>query len=236
LFSDFVEWITGGGEEAVSKLVSDELREQLAEGFSSADRLNLALSAGANPGDLRGYALLSSASGGKMKQVGEIISNAIDSYNDTLSDEAKKIKVVPADAWSFAFSTETISGTGLIKGPITLSAAFGDDRALVGVMSPSLLSEPFSSDSNLYSSLIGDGNVMETVYLDTRAIRKALGSLIEKGARSGQATSLVALLVVPLMDFRELGAQTFSPRHFRFTFRTGWLDFDDRDLIQSFMR
>jgi hypothetical protein len=41
------------------------------------------------------------------------------------------------------------------------------------------------------------------------------------------------MAILPFLDIREAGALTLSPEHFKFTFKTGWLDFDDRDSIRN---
>jgi hypothetical protein len=255
LLLDFIAEVAPGAKDEVSRLAAPKYAEEIEMWLSSIDRLNFAVTADpADPSCLRGYVFASTTSSGAMKKAGGIISGAIASYG--ASDEGSgKILKVSSDGWDSVFSVEIDGLDDLIGGQVSLVAAFGDDCAIVGIMPPSLLEEPFSSGSDLYDSLTGDERVMEISYLDARSLRKSLRSILLKkapgalerfaapfidfkkvGAAQTSAERFAALILMPLIDFRDIGAQTFSPSHFKFTFKTGWPDFEERELASSLMK
>jgi hypothetical protein len=157
----------------------------------------------------------------------DIVSGAVGAYN-AARGESGKIRERESIGFDRVFEFKTASKGDI--GQTDVTAALGEDRALIGFITPSLLDEGFFSASEFFDLLIADESALEVAYLDARFMRKVLAS----AAKNNMDPSMwIAQAVAPLMDFREIGCRTFSPNHFRFSFKTGWLDFEDREYMRT---
>jgi hypothetical protein len=217
---------------SLSEFINQEQEEEIAEVILSIDRVNLAVTEDQS-GSANGYLLLSNKTEGAIGRAEEILSGAIDSYNETRSDDLKKFYRFPSKEWKTVYSLGPMNEG---DEPAGFTLAFRDDLVLAGFISPDLLSVPFSSESELYASIEKDDTAMEKIYLDMRAIRKMIGALLDKNAPSARHRSLLLSLLLPLIDSKEIGMRTFSDDRFQVNFKTGWPNFDDRELIQKLMK
>ncbi|MDR0616478.1 MAG: hypothetical protein LBG29_06685 [Synergistaceae bacterium] len=218
---------SGFDASAIETLMPERASGHIVSALESAGRMNFAVTATPD-GDLSGYFAVSGAASGDWKKAGDEISRSVTGYNETDSDGAVKIKEIPGDGWDRVFSITPEGGPG----QASLTVAFHENRAFAGFVRPDLLKEPFIADSEFYEALTKDADVMENLYADMRFLRKTLRAKAPGRYYDGQA----ALIMISLLDFREIGAQTLSPEHFKFFFKTGWPDLDEREFIQSISR
>jgi hypothetical protein len=222
----------GAGFDAssIETLMPERAIGHIVSALGSSGRMNFAVTAMPD-GDLAGYFAVSGATPGDWKKAGDEISRSVVYYNETDRDGAVKIKELPGDGWDRVFSITP----GGEPGQASLTVAFQENRAFAGFVRPDLLGEPFSADSELYEAIARDAGVLENLYVDMRFLRKTLRAMRAKAPDryyDGQA----ALIMISLLDFREIGAQTLSSEHFKFFFKTGWPDLEEREFIQSISR
>jgi hypothetical protein len=218
--------------DAAQTLIGRRAYDSLLAGIASSDRMNLAVTA-TDHGDLAGYITVSGTTGTDWKRAGDEISEALSAYGETRGDGTVKIKELPGNAWNHVFSVEA-QGTQSDR-PESITAAFGDNSGFAGFLRPDLLEKPFISDSKFYEALARDENALEVMYMDMKFLRKTLYAVRMKNPDRAYDRKLTAFITIPFLDFREIGAQTLSPEHFKFSFRTGWLDFEEREFIREIM-
>lgn len=226
--------------EVLSTAVGDEEVKRLTDELLSIDRLNLAVTHDPeNPANVRAYALLSSRTG-SMDAVSDAAAKLVSKYETEAKKKGRNGEITVDESgvngWKTVYSFKAPSEKKLPSGSDQLIVALDKNRILAGLLSPSLLSVPFSTDSALYADLTKGENRLETLYFDARDLRKTLSAFIDAGKLPRRGRSSLAMLMVPFVDFHEIGGETFSPSHIRFKFRTGWLDFDDRAFIDSLMK
>ena len=228
---DILDTATG---EAEIKRLTDELL--------SIDRLNFAVTN--DPVDmkkLRAYVLLSTRTG-SMSGVGDAIATLVEKYDAKTAEKGKKSEIeidkTGASGWKTVYTVEAPEGakTKLTAGIDHITVAVDESRILAGMLSPEELTTPFTTDSNLYGELLANKTRLETIYFDIRGLRKTLQAFAGTSKLGRRDQRMLAMFMIPFMDFHEIGAETFSPAHFRFKFRTGWLDFDDRAYIDGLMK
>jgi hypothetical protein len=231
--SDILGIGSGWDADTVETLIGRRAYGYLLAGLESSDRMNLAVTA-APDGGLSGYLTVSAASGTDWKRAGDEMSKAVSVYNEMNEDGPVKIKELPDDDWNRVFSIEAPEAES--GAPAGVTAAFGENRALAGFLRPDLLKEPFVSGSRFYEALTKDANVLETMYVDMRFLRDTLRAIRAKNPDRGHYGRQAFFTIIPFLDFREIGAQTLSPEHIKFFFKTGWLDLEEREFINSIMQ
>ncbi|MDR3321071.1 MAG: hypothetical protein LBS93_01375 [Synergistaceae bacterium] len=219
--------------ETIYEIVGPELGNDLAEAAASMERFNFALVADEDESSegLRSYIALHSGDVGAVRAASAKLADVIASYSRERGESPVKISQIQADGWDSVYAIEAERGDG----EMTFTLGVKPDCILGGIMRPSLLSKPFTTDSVLYESLLGEEGLTEMIYIDARRFRRALRASIQKGGESGWLSENFAMpLIFFLTDFRELGIRSYSPSRYNFTFRTGGLDFDDWAFIRSF--
>jgi hypothetical protein len=218
-------------DQALQKFAEGDTAEYIRSALSAAGRLNFAVTS-APDGRLTAYAaVLDSA--GDWKRAGDALSKAQSARRKTNSDEAVNAKEIPDDDWNHVFSIETKEAES--GSPVSVTAAFGDDRAFIGFMPPNDLKEPFSVKSEFYENLTKNEGALEIVYADMKFLRQILATRRHSDPSASYDSTLTAIATIPFLDIREVGALTLSPEHFRFIFKTGWLDFEDREYVNTIM-
>lgn len=175
-------------------------------------------------GDVRAYVMFSGLDyGGK---VGAEIDSLLRGAHGA---EAQVYKDVPG--WDTVYSLPL--GGWFASPPKRQEAtlAVAGDRILFGGMPHGALAEPSTPGSDFYRTLVTEQPLAEYVYLDMRHLRQAFRAI--NMPPDHWARGLIKFAFIATMDFHEIGVQTFSAERFRLKFRTGWLDFDGRDLIKS---
>jgi hypothetical protein len=162
----------------------------------------------------------------------DIVSGAVGAYN-AARGESGKIRERESIGFDRVFEFKTASEGDI--GQTDITAALGEDSALIGFITPSLLNERSFSASEFFDSLIADESALEVTYLDARLMRKVLASAVLNSPYRDSVRRITPAIAT-LMDFREIGCRTFSPNHFRFSFKTGWLDFEDREYMRTLIR
>lgn len=225
--------------EVLSTAVGDEEVKRLTDELLSIDRLNLAVTHNPeNPANVRAYTVLSSRTG-SMDAVSDAVAKLVSKYQS----EAKKgkqeeieIDESGANGWKTVYSFKAPSEKNLPAGSDQLVVALDKNRILAGVLSPSLLTVPFNTDSAVYSDLTKGDTRVETFYFDVRNLRKTVRAFVDAKKMARRGRTSLALIMIPFVDFHEIGGEAFSASHIRFKFRTGWLDFDDRAFIDALMK
>ncbi|MDR0648831.1 MAG: hypothetical protein LBF92_05805 [Synergistaceae bacterium] len=216
--------------DGIEKLTGPDAEDGISSGMAASDRLNVAITA-APDGEMSGYVAASESAGTNWRKEGEAFSRKVGVYDSLTAGGAGKYEEIRNAGWNHVYSAKA-DGSGA-DGKHGLTLAFDDSRALIGFFAPELLSEPFSAGTEFYEALTKAESALEIIYVDMKLLRKVLADRISKGSGGPSAMSLAPIAVLPFLDIWEAGALTLSPEHFRFSFRTGWLDFDDRDSALS---
>jgi hypothetical protein len=213
----------------IEKLTVPRVMESISSGLAASDRLNFAVTA-APDGKMSAYVMARESAGTNWRKEGEAISRAAGIYGSLEAAGARRFEEVPCANWNHVYRARSGEGAG---GQPDITAAFGDSSALVGFLTPDLLAAPFAADSAFYETLTKAESAYEIVYVDMKLLRRVLADRVRRYPDGRYDTMLTALAILPFLDIREAGALTLSPEHFRFTFKTGWLDFDDRESVRS---
>lgn len=217
--------------EGLASSLGKEERSELFDSLLSLGRLNAAITYDpANPKDVRAYAVATSRTGG-MGKVGAKISDLLEKR---LGDEGIVHEKIDLENWDAAYALR-IAKPLKKWAPKNFTLAFDDKRLAIGLLPPALLTTPFSTDSAYWKELSENKTIKEWLYMDMRALRKIVAAVTERIDLQKNDRLSVALLLLPFVDFREITSQTFSERHTRFNFRTGWLDLDDRAFLHRFL-
>ena len=209
--------------------------EELGEALTALDRLNLAMTTGEDgPSDLRAYAFLSSREDGESERLGKLVSELIDVYNDSPEAEGR-FESIDLPGWSRAYELPLPEETPVFTNDSRLVLAFGPEGLFAGLMPDALVETKFGSDSELYGEISTAKNVIEVVYLDMRALRKIAKLAVDSVGIRRQGRLMLATMMIPLIDVREIGMQTHAIDHFSLQFRTGWLDFEERDFVRGLL-
>lgn len=225
--------VKGEWDSRFLRQFAGDASEYVRSAMSSDGRLNFAITA-APDGKLAGYAAVLEGAP-DWKRVGDALSKAL-AAGGTSADETAgtaDVKEIPNDDWNHVFSIETReieSGS-----PVSVTAAFGDDRAFLGFMPPGGLEEPFDVNSELYESLTKNESALEIVYVDMKFLRRISAARQKSDPSANYGSKFTAMTMIPFLDIREAGAQTLSPEHFKFIFKTGWLDFEEREYVDTIM-
>lgn len=227
-------WRNAGGiVEVVEEKLGRRKGEELGEAMMAIDRMNFAVTtAGDDLSDLRAYLFLSSREDGRTERIGEILSELIEGYNDSPEVEAR-FERIEIPGWSRAYSLPLPQEASVLSTQSAFTMAFGQEGLFAGLMSDALMEREFETTSALYGEISSAEDVIEVVYLDMRALRKIAGTIANTVGMRRQSRQLLGAVTIPFMDMREIGMQTHALDHFSMKFRTGWLDFDERDFIWS---
>ena len=230
----------GRGIDEMMAMAAEKLGKNRAEELGNAlmtlDRLNLAVTMGdGGPSDLRSYAFLSSREEGESERLGKLMSELIEVYND--SPEAEdRFESIDLPGWSRSYALSLPEEAPVFTNDSRLVLAFGPEGLFAGLMPDALVETRFGSDSELYEKISNTEDVVEVVYLDMRALRKIAKLALDSAGIRRQGRQMLAAMTIPLIDMREIGLQTHAIDHFSLQFRTGWLDFEERDFVWSLLR
>ncbi|MDR1019904.1 MAG: hypothetical protein LBL73_04015 [Synergistaceae bacterium] len=214
----------------IEKLTVPGVMKSISSGLAASDRLNFAVTA-APDGKMSAYVMARESAGTNWQKEGEAISRAAGIYGSLEAARAGRFEEVPGANWNHVYRVRSgESGSGSQP---DITAAFGDSSALIGFLTPDLLAAPFVADSAFYEALTKAESAYEIVYVDMKLLRRVLADRVRRYPDGRYDTMLTALAILPFLDIREAGVLTLSPGHFRFTFKTGWLDFDDRESVRS---
>jgi hypothetical protein len=220
--------------ETIYEIVGPGLGYNFAEAAMSMGRFNFAMVEDDDESSaegLRSYLALRSGDVDEVRSTGVKLARAIELYNGEMGEKPVKISQLQADGWDSAYAVEAKTDDG----EMTFTLGVGQDRVLGGIMPPSLLSEPFTTDSELYKSLSEENGLTEMIYVDASRLRRALRTSLQRGEDPGWLSEDFALpLIFFLTDFHEIGVRSYSPNRYKFTFRTGGQDFDDWAFIRRF--
>lgn len=230
----------GRGLEEVMAMAAEKLgknrAEELREALTALDRLNLAMTTGeGGPSDLRAYAFLSSREEGVSERIGELLSELIEDYNDSPEVE-ERFERVGLPGWSRAYALPLPEDAPVFATGSHISLAFGPKGLFAGLMPDTSVGAEFESDSELYGEISNTRGVIEVLYLDMRALRKIAKAAMDSTGMRRQSRQMLAAMTIPLIDLREVGVQTHAVDHFSLKFRTGWLDFEERDFVWGLLR
>ena len=230
----------GRGLDEMMAMAAEKLgkhrAEELRTALTTLDRLNLAMTTGeGGPSDLRAYVFLSSRTEGEVERIGNLVSELIEDYNDAPGVGGPFERVL-LSGWSRAYAFPLPEEAPMFTTGSRLVLAFGPEGLFAGLMPDALMEARFASDSALYAEISNTAGVIEVVYLDMRALRKIVKVAMDSTGMRRQGRQMLAAMTIPLIDLREIGMQTHAIDHFSLQFRTGWLDFEERDFVWSLLR
>lgn len=226
-----------GIETSLEEELGEEKAKRLLDSLLNVDRFNVAVTSTEDrPADLRAYVYVSSQQQGALQDAADTLEKLIDEHNQGAAGE-KKLKKSDHPQWPLVYSIDLPEDMAFADGANTLVLAMGEERMLAGLLPLSSLSQPFAVDSDLYEELTEANDLMETFYIDMRFMRSVVAGFLDKGIDISRSDRrMLFTLLFPFVDFREISAKTYSTEHFRLSFRTGWLDFDGRALMQNLSR
>lgn len=222
--------------EALGELIGEQKTEELQKALFAVDRINVGITNDPTaPTDVRMYMHLSSQEQGVTPRAGEILSEIIEKYNQ---DAKNKEKFVASEqpGWTKVYALTIPEELSEITKQDTVSVAMGEHGILFGLMSSQLIGEKFNTASALFAEATAKNNLKEIAYFDAKSIRKFVTATAKRGTLSRSTRKTLTMLIVPFLDFHEISAETLSLEHFTFRFKTGWLDFEDRDFVKKLLR
>jgi len=201
----------------------------IARALDNIDRIQSAITrGGGDPADMRFYVYLSSQKDG----VGASLGAEVEKYLGTLSSEVTKFDAGEGKR-GYTIQTPEPLASSMPSSLGHFSVVLGDKGVLLAWMPQSLVATPFSSDSALYAKLADDKPEMGRFYLDVRNLRKSFAAIMGEGKSLNSPAGKLWRMMLPLMDFHEISAETFSMNHVRYNFRTGWFDLYDREILRQ---
>jgi hypothetical protein len=223
--------LAGTGNSAQS---TEEDTDILLEALSSPNRFNAAVTADReNPLEYRAYAMMSSEIPGASLGIGRILANLIELYNE-MSSGSSDFEMVDVDGWESVYTMRTPM-EGLTGAPAHLTLAFGDSGILVGFIAPSLLSEKFSSGSELFRN-VSAGETPEKIYLDMSAVRKLARVIAMSDLLSPRQRQSISQMMLPFIDIQEISAHSTAANHILINAKTSGLDSLERDYYREVLK
>lgn len=183
--------------DVLDLVVGEKQRAELLDSLLSIDRLNFAVTNNpAKPKDIRAYALVSSRTPGKLGRAGEIIAQMAEVYNASPKADVK-LEEITVDGWKSAYTLNAPKVDKETGMPVVATFAFDDDRMLAGILAPSLIGTPFAAKSPFYAELKDRSDLMETIYVDMRGVRRLVRTFAGEERLGRKNRQMLGVFMIP---------------------------------------